>query len=420
MAKYYLVLSTFIIIISSASFAQDGTSKSYLTRGPTFTPSTYVDIGAWLPAPNLNSVVEDSNAISDSEDILFATHSFSHAGTTYNIEFYYRKLFSRLRARVLVGDRELHGLLNRFYNVDMKNRTMLSVYGRDAGKPEFRFNFGRFTLVESDIDTDAIYDALETFAEESGLSTWIRLYEPPGMLKKTCRASLGRQYLVNEQGQIGRLTLENLLIAYCQEEITAVHPEDFDRIGRSLVEVHGNSMGLINTIVSDVNDVRRYSRRLLESVDAGEIRPPAHFSDDENHTDHWNCYACARYKMGPAVFISYKFGFRDGLLYSGERTILGENASGSHTGYPNLKKVRAQEKVVLNQTLNFKAEIIETKTVARKNSGFKNTIDTKPLLSMTVIRIVFVVGGIIVLVLALVVRKYVRIASQVPKKGTED
>jgi hypothetical protein len=324
------------MLISSTTLGQSESTDSSLTREPTFTPSTYIDTGGWLAAPGLSSILTDPNEISGAEEAMFATYSFSHTGTTYNVELYYRELYNRLRARVLVGDRELRGLFNRFYGVDANRRTDLSVYGRNE-VPEVRFNFGGFSLGESHLDTDAIYDTLEALAGKSELSgALIDLFKPPGMLKKTCRARLGGLYLVNEQGQIGPLTLKNLLIAYCQEEIRAEQPEDFERIGYSLVEVHGKSLGLTNTVVSDVNDIRKYSRRLLESVDTVEIEAPAHHRDNESQIDYWTCYACARYKMGPAILVRYKFGFQDGLLCSGERALLKEDATGAYTGYPNL------------------------------------------------------------------------------------
>ena len=155
MEKLSFLLPTVIMLISSTTLGQSESTDLSLTREPTFTPSTYIDTGGWLAAPGLSSVLTEPNEISDTEEAMFATYSFSDASVTYNIEFYYRRLYNRLRARVLVGDRELRGLFNRFYGVDANRRTDLSVYGRN-GVPEVRFNFGRFSLGESHLDTDTI------------------------------------------------------------------------------------------------------------------------------------------------------------------------------------------------------------------------------------------------------------------------
>lgn len=431
MEKLSFLLPTIIVIITSTTLGQSESTDSSLTREPTFTPSTYIDTGAWLAIPDLSSVLTDPNEISSSEEAMFATYSFSHTGTTYNVELYYRELYNRVRARVLVGDQELCGLFNRFYGVDARRRKMLSVSGRD-GILKVSLNFGWLSLIESELNTDAIYNAVETFAGKSFPQThslWIQVSPPPGMLKKTCIARLGALYLVNEQGQIGPLTLKNLLNAYCQEEIRAKQPDDFERIGYSLVEVHSKSLGFINTVVSDVNDIRKYSRQLLESVNTDEIKAPAHHRDDESRIDYWTCYACARYKMGPAILVRYKFGFQDGLLCSGERALLKEDATGAYTGYPNLTSMRVEEKVILDQHSEFEEEAISDRDREFKNGNTNSgsaterslrtnkTIDTNPLLSVVGLRIAFVLAGIFLLVLAYVARMYVRAGSRVPKDG---
>ena len=433
MEKLSFLLPTVIMLISSTTLGQSESTDSSLTRKPTFTPSTYIDTGGWLAVPGLSSVLTDPNDISDAEEAMFATYSFSNAGITYNIEFYYRELYSRIRARVLVGEREMRGLFNRFYGVDARRRKMLSVSG--SGEVlEVSLNFGRFSLGESHIDTDAIYDTLEEIADKSELSgTFIDLFKPPGMLKKTCRARLGGLYLVNEQGQLGSLTLKNLLIAYCQEQIKAEQPEDFERIGYSLVEVHGNSLGLqTNDVVSDVNDIRKYSRRLLESVNTDEIQAPAHHRDDESRIDYWTCYTCARYKMGPAILVRYKFGFQDGLLCSGERAVLNEDATGAYTGYPNLKNIRANEEVILDQHSEFEEEAIsdrdrefengktDSRSATERRLRANKTIDTNPLLSVASLRIAFVVAGVILLALSYIVLRHNRIISGIKKHRARD
>ena len=342
---------------------------------------------------------------------MFATYSFSHAGVTYNIEFYYRELYQRLRARVLVGDRELHGLFNRFYGVDPTGRYMLSVHERDKGKPEVSFNFGFLPLQESLLDTDAIYEAVEGFAGKTlpGVPIpWIRVYPPPGMLKKTCGVLMERFHLlVNEKGQIGPFTLENLLIAYCQEEIKAKEHEDFERIGRSIVNALGESMGLNYTVIADVNEVGRYGPKLLDSINAAEIKPPSLYRDSDSQTDYWNCYACGRYGMGPAILTRYRFGFKNGLLHSGERSVLGEDASGAYTGYSNLKNIRGQQEFIINDD---GADVGFVKT---RNLRSDKAVGTSPLLSSAALRLMFVGAGVLLLILAFLVHTCARPSSKV-------
>jgi cytohesin len=267
-------------------------------------------------------VLTEPSKVSGAEEAMFATYSFSNAGTTYNIEFYYRELYSRIRARVLVGDRELRGLFNRFYSVDAKRRKMLSVYRKDA-VPEVRLNFGRFSLTESELSVDTIYDTLEEFVGQSFPKLRyprIVVSPPPGMLKKTCWASLGRFYLVGEQGHVDPFTLENLRVAYNRENIKAKNRGDFERIGRSLIEAEDAPSTNKMAMISDVNEIPKYSRSALDSENEKKIMPPRSFS--ENGTDYWVCYTYRQ--LGGSVF-QYKFGFQKGELTSVEELVLGRN-----------------------------------------------------------------------------------------------
>lgn len=420
-----------VTLISSISHSQSEPNEALSRRRPVFTPSTSVDTPVWLSSPGLAAVLTEPNEPPVNQEALFATHSFSNRGTTYNVEFYYREFYHRLRARVFVEDRELWGLFNRFYDVDPNHRYMVSVHARDEGKPEVGFNFGFLSLKESFLDTDAIYDAVETFAGKALPGTqipWIRVYPPPGMLKKTCSVLVEHFHLlVNEKGQIGPFTLENLLIAYCQEEIKAEEREDFERIGRSLVKTHGESMGLINTVIADVNEVGRYGPRLLDPVNAAEIRPPSFHRDGDSQTDYWTCYARARYKMGPAILTRYKFGFQNGLLHSGERAVLAEDASGAYTGYPNLKNVRNQEEIILDQSNKFEDSDADSGPAAARSPRTQEQIIVRSSKNFVLgrayselrktrvatLRIVLVSAGVSLIILAFVVRTYVRCRSKV-------
>jgi hypothetical protein len=417
MEKSGFLLLAVSILISSASRGQNETNGSALPKEPTLTPSTFIDHGMWLTTPALSSVLAEPNESPITEEAMFATYSFSDARKTYNVELYYRELYNRLRARVLVGDRELHGLFNRFYSVDKKRRIDVFTVMRN-GCPRLNFNFGFLPLKESVLDTDVIYDAVEKFAAKSlprARRPLIRVSPPPGMLKKTCRASVGASYLVNEEGQIGPFTLKNLLIAYCQEGIRAERREDFERIGRSLVEAHGKSIGLDNSVVSEVSDVRKYGRRLLDLVAGAEIGPPASYKDGESEMDYWTCYACARYKMGPSILARYEFGFQNGLLSSGERAVLGEDASGAYTGYPNLQNLRLTDRVVLEQYREFEFPEPDSGTTRERIPGSETRVSASPSHTLALLRFTFVGAGVFLLALAYVVQRCVRMRSGIPK-----
>jgi len=341
---------------------------------------------------------------------MFATYSFSHEGTTYNVEFYYRELYQRLRARVLVEDRELHGLFNKFYGLDPKRRYMVSVYGRDNSL-SLQLNIGRLSLKESAIDTQAIYDVVEKHVAKTMprmRNPWIRVSPPTGMLKKTCTAICGGSYLVNEEGQIGPFTLENLLIAYYREGIKAEEREDYEKIGRSLLDTHGRSMGLRYAVVSNVDEVHKYGLGLPASFDATEIKPPTTFRNDDSQIDYWTCYACARYKMGPAILTRYKIGFRNGLVRSGERTVLSENARGAYTGYPKLKNIRNREEIIIGQNSDFENGDPDGRSLRAIGLKPEKGFDTHSLLSLTMLRTAFVGAGMVLLALAFMVRRRLR------------
>lgn len=422
-----LLTAAIILLFSITSFGQSEPNESPVTRKPVFTPSKYIDTSVWFPAPGITSFLSEPNEASVSEEALFATYSFSSAGTTYNVELYYRELYRRIRAEVLIGDKILNGLFNHFYDVDPAHIFRLSVYGGDDGNPELRFNVGRFSTTESSLNTSAIYDAVEAFIGRSSpqaRNPRIRVERPPGLLKKTCRVWALGDYLVNEEGQVGPFTLGNLLIAYCREGIKAEKPEDFDRIGRSLVEAHGKALGVRITVISDVNEISRYSSKLLDSEKATEIKPPWSYRDSESQTDYWSCCAFERYKMGPLILAYYKFGFENGLLGSGERIVLGEDRTGAFTGYTKLGSLRTQEKVVVprNEDGTFDLRYSETNNVRLPSATPLNgrgqvKVDQSPFSSLAVLRVTFIAGGVFLLVLAYIVHRYVRAGSRASRQN---
>ena len=397
MEKCRFILSIAIImLISSVVLTQREPNESHIPEKRSFERSVFIDfcIGLRFPGvdPNLSSVLTELNKSSISEEALFATYSFSDADTTYNVELYYRELYHRLRARVLVGDRELRGLFNRFYDIDSRESMIFVLRSKD-GSLALSFNFGGFSLKESSLNTDAIYDALEDFIAKSSPQTrnpGIRVYGPTGMLKKTCEARALRDcYLINEEGQVEPFTLENLLIAYCREGIKVGKPDDFERIGRSIVKPYSEVLGVTMNIILDVNEIRKYSSNLLISENEHKVRPPWSYRDSQSQTDYWICYAFERYKMGPGMLVCYKLGFQNGLLRSGERIILGEDKTGAYTGYPRLRSLRDHKKVVIG----------------------KNNVDLISFFSTTMLMIIFVGAGVFLLVLAYVVHRYFRPSS---------
>jgi hypothetical protein len=153
------------IILLVTSIVAGGPNEPGKGRTQPHAPVRLTEKDGWLPGPD-----EICTGQSPLDECLFATYSFSNVGTTYDIEFYYRHLYSRLRVRVLAGGRELHGLLNRFYGFPAEGRCMLSVERDLHGNPTICTNFTQLVLKESTIDTDAIYDALESFLGKSGMS----------------------------------------------------------------------------------------------------------------------------------------------------------------------------------------------------------------------------------------------------------
>ncbi|MHC4168739.1 MAG: ankyrin repeat domain-containing protein [Planctomycetota bacterium] len=327
MKKHSFVLLAVIMLVSGGSLARSGSDPSYSAREPTFTPSTFIDIGASLATPDRNLSSFAPNESSDSEEAMFATYSFSNDGTTYNIEFYYREHYGRIRTRVLIGEREMRGLFNRFYGVDGKRPKMLSVSGR-GGVLEVSLNFGWLPLTESDFNTEAVYDIAEehyAHAYPKHRNANIRVSRPPGMLKETYRASLGRIYLVSEEGHVDPFTLENLRVAYNREKIKAENQEDYERIGRSLLEAWDAPNNEEMVVVSDVNEIPGYSRHPLDSESEKKVTAPRNFT--ENGIDYW---VCSTYRRHLGIVFQYRFGFQKGEVTSLDELVLGRNVGDSY------------------------------------------------------------------------------------------
>jgi hypothetical protein len=285
----------------------------------THVPTVFFDHGATFPPPYRPATDAEPNSPSGSEEVLFGTHSFRERGTVYNIEFYYRKLYERMRVRVLVGGQELHGLFNRVYDIDPGREIMFWVSRFEGESIELTFNFAMVSLKAYPIDTDAIYDAAEALL--SG-SPWrdpgpsIHLSQPPGLLKKTCwvriwGASRGEHYLINERGQVDPFTLENLRIAYNRERIRAQSPPDYARIGRSLITAENELTSQCRTaVISSVADIPGYQLHPLDAQSEAQVKPADFHTDADTQRDHWTCFT---YRAHRGVVARYRFASTMGI-----------------------------------------------------------------------------------------------------------
>ena len=308
-----IVLISSMCQLSSGTNESSGRSRRYL--------SSFIDHGIKLPKPELGPALGGPNGASVGEEALFATHSFNESGTTYNVELYYRQPSWRIRAKVLIGDRELRGLLNRFYREELNHQMSIFVT-REDGIPDMTFSFGFLLLKELSVNTDAVYDATEEFVRKN-LPEWrnlrISVDPPPGLLKRTCIASLKDFYLVNDAGQVDPFTLENLRVAYNREGIKAENPSDLERIGRSLIKAdRRHRVRLEAVLISDVNEIPGYDRSPLDPANEEKITAPRFFSD--GRTTYWRCYT---YKRFAGVVSQYTFGASEGQLTVAEPLILG-------------------------------------------------------------------------------------------------
>lgn len=302
----------------------------------TYVPTVFFDHGAEFPPLYRPAAEVKPNSLSGLPETLFGTYSFREKDTVYNIEFYYRKFFERMRLRVLVGQRELHGPFNRLYGIDPGREIMFWVSQWEGGSIELTFNFAILKLEESSIDTDAIYDTIEAFLSRSGQPDprpTIRLWGTPGLLKKTCwvqisARSCGGQYLINERGQVDPLTLENLRFAYNREQITAQRLADYERIGRSLIVAENDaiSQGKI-IVISRVEDIPGYPSHPLDAQNEAQIKVPAVRTDADAKIDYWTCFT---YRARGGVVARYTFGFENGKLRSAEKALVSEWIGGAY------------------------------------------------------------------------------------------
>ena len=402
MEKHSFVLPILLVtLISSISPSQSDPNEASARKRQAFEPHSTIDHGISLTGPGVGSVLSEDDESDISEEALFATLSFNDMSTTYNVELYYRGRDRRIRVRVLVGNQELQGLFNRFYDVDPIQKYQVFVVRDDNDNPLMYLHFGKLTVSQLPLDTGAMYDALEAFAAKSfpeRHSPRIWIGRRPGLLKKTYEAYAEKKCLVNEEGQVEPFTLENLLSAYRREGIRAEVPDDIERISRDLVLAYGEGLGVSPIFLSDVNALRKYSSSLVDSQEAANIAAPTSSRDQRSQTDFWTCYTFERFIMGPGFLVCYTVGFQNGLLRSAERTVLGEDKAGAYGGYPELRGLRTQEKAVVHSNKNSTPE----PTYARPSK-------TRPAM----LRIVFVSAGVFLLVLAFVVRTCVRSRSKI-------
>ena len=319
-----LAMSGLIVLFLVTGLAAGGPNEPGKERKKQYAPVEFIDDGGWLPTPGASSAGRSAL-----EESLFATYSFSDKGTVYNIEFYYRALYSTLRVRVLVGNRELHGLFNRFYGFPSGGRSMFFVTRDDDGSPMISMNFGQLVLKESAIDMDAIYDALDGFLSKSDVSrAYASVYmdPPPRLLGKTCRARIMGDpvvdYLISEDGHVEPLTLESLRVAYNKEGVKAKNADDYKEIAWSLIVAEHKSASRYEiALISSVNDIPGYSSHKLDLEKEAEVKAPEVRFEAETHIDYWTCHTYSQYH---GVVARYTFGFHEGQLQSAERLVLGE------------------------------------------------------------------------------------------------
>jgi hypothetical protein len=319
-----LAVTALIALLSVAGFVTGEPNEPGEERMQSYGLIQGADDGGWLPAPNERSPRQPLP-----QEWLFAVHSFGNAGTVYNLELYYRPLYSTLRIRVLANGRELHGLLNRFYGFPSEGRCMLLVDRDPDGSPTISTNFTQLVLKESAIDTDAIYGAIESFLSKSGASQGSpcsSVDPPPGLLRKTCRVRMMGDpvvdYLVGEDGMVEPSTFDSLRRAYNKEGIKAKTPDDYKEIAWSLIVAEHESTSRDEIVlVSHVSEIPDYSPHSLDPETEAEVKAPQVRSEDETHTDYWTCYT---YEQFHGVVARCTFGFREGQLDSAEKFVLGD------------------------------------------------------------------------------------------------
>ncbi|MBN1507521.1 MAG: hypothetical protein JW955_11785 [Sedimentisphaerales bacterium] len=317
-------------LLVSAGLAAGEPNEPSEERTRSYAPVELTKDGGWLPAPD-----ESPAGQSPLEESLFAAYSFHDVGTVYNIEFYYRRLYSRLRVRVLVDNRELHGLFNRFYAFPSGGRCMLSVGTDRDGNPTVSTNFTQLVLKESAINTDAIYGALERFLSRSDVSRACpcnRVDPPPGLLGRTCRVRIMGDpvidYLISEDGQVEPLTLESLRVAYNKEAIRAKNADDYKRIAWSVIVAEHESSSRNEIVpISSVNDIPDYTMHPLDRANESEIQAPQLRSDAGTGIDYWTCCTYAQFH---GVVARCTFGFREGRLQSAERLVLADGIGNAY------------------------------------------------------------------------------------------
>ena len=404
--QYILLMSILVVIfIPCTGQAQIDPNDSYKRARKYMT--YFIDYGIEFPGPVVDSALSDPNGSSADEEALFATYSFSDTGTTYNVELYYRPLGRRIRLRVLAEDKELHGLFNRFYSIDPTRQIMIFVV-REDNNPLIHMNMGQLSLEETSLNTDIIYDALETFNTKSYPQAGrlpIFVCKPPGLLKRTCRASAGGFYLVNEEGQVDEFSLENLRVAYNREGIKAQNREDFERIARSLIKAEDEPSNYETILISDVNDIPMYSSHPMDSKNEEKVRAPRFYS--ENQTDYWICYT---YKRLGGIVSCYEFGFQKGVLTSVKKLVL-DNRIGAARFIPGIPFYGTG--VVNRSQPNRRNNDRSSQSPVSENKD--------SLFSAPIFRTVFFAAGVLLLVLAYIVRKLTGPGPTVLKHtGTEN
>jgi hypothetical protein len=322
----YLFLLIFITYFSNFCIAKsvsDGSDKGL------YRPRVYRDRGGELPAPGTDGLLNDPQESSYNEEAMFATYSFNDANETYNIEFYYRPRYNRIRARVLIGEREVKGLFNCFYKkINSKGLNTFSVAKTQEGIVVDWMNDSWLIIKESELNTDVIYETLEEFTARifpQVQNPGFYLFRQCGMLSKTflCRIisnSRYEYYLVDGNGNINEYTLENIRIAYNREGINAETSEDFLKIGRSIIQADNMTTSGEIILLSSVGDIPGYRWFPLKKEKREEIRSP--WSYLEKDSIHWFFYT---YKQFGGIVSRYTVGFQQGQLSLINKTVLGKD-----------------------------------------------------------------------------------------------
>jgi len=251
------------------------------------------------------------------------------SGKTYTVQIFYIADLDRFRADVILDGVRQKNLFNRFTLSDPEEPIQVGVK-EDKGEEVITINQCSLRSTRQDVDTSAMYDALDALIREWGKG-WrykISLKPPEGLLRNHYRAevlqeSLGirtviGRYLVSTSGEltsIDRLTLLPQL--YDAEGVPAKTEKDRDAIARDVIQLVEPSKSLV---ISSLDDIPCYDMNPLEQDMQPLIRPHWSYVDEKRQAHHiYYAYA----PLGGHV-LRYKFTFRaEGGFSAVKRIMLG-------------------------------------------------------------------------------------------------